>query len=496
MERELGKRTVPVEKAIPSEQKSVDLEHLSHWLDKHDGKYAVGACSCRRSRRVRDEGCSHLEDDMCIAVGDMATYAIETNKARLATREEVMEILQRAEDNGFVHQITNIDGEDKFLGICNCCVCSCYALRTSQLFNTPNMSASAYRAHVDPEKCVACGQCAEVCPAGAAKLGQKLCTKDSPIVYPKQVLPDETKWGPEMWNENYRDDNPSANCYDTGTAPCKSNCPAHIAVQSYIRMAAEGRCLDALKLIKKENPFPAVCGHICNRRCEQACTRGSVDRAVAIDEIKKFIAEQELHADKRYMPKMLNQRNIPFMEKIAVIGAGNVSIDVARAALRLGAEKVYLVYRRGESELKADREEIEDALAEGMELKLLRAPAEITGKDGKVDAIRLEVMELGEPDASGRRKPVGTGEYETLDVNTVIGAIGQRVDWGALLDGENVELRKNGTAVCDGLTLQTAQPDIFVGSDVATGRNLRLTPLLPARKPPFPCTAMYTRGRA
>lgn len=465
----IGMHVVPVEKAIPSEQKSVDLEHLSHWLDKYDGKCAVGACSCRRSHRVRGEGCGHLEEDMCIAVGDMATYAIETNKARPATREAVMEILQRAEDNGFVHQITNIDGKDKILGICNRCVCSCYALRTSQLFNTPNMPASAYRAHVDPEKCVACGQCAEVCPAGAAKLGQKLCTKDGPIVYPKQVLPDETKWGPEMWNENYRDDNPSANCYDTGTAPCKSNCPAHIAVQGYIRMAAEGRYMDALKLIKKENPFPTVCGHICNRRCEQACTRGSVDRAVAIDEIKKFIAEQELHADKRYVPKMLNQRNIPFTEKIAVIGGGNVSIDVARAALRLGAEKVYLVYRRGESELKADRDEIEDALAEGMELKLLRAPSEIVGKNGKVSAIRLEIMELGETDASGRRAPVGTGEYETWNVNTVIGAIGQRVDWGALLDGENVELRKNGTAVCDGLTLQTAQQDIFVGGDVATG---------------------------
>ena len=157
-------------------------------------------------------------------------------------------------------------------------------------------------------------------------------------------------------------------------------------------MAAEGRYMDALKLIKKENPFPTVCGHICNRRCEQACTRGSVDRAVAIDEIKKFIAEQELHADKRYVPKMLNQRNIPFTEKIAVIGGGNVSIDVARAALRLGAEKVYLVYHRGESELKADRDEIEDALAEGMELKLLRAPSEIVGKNGKVSAIRLEIM--------------------------------------------------------------------------------------------------------
>lgn len=221
-----------------------------------------------------------------------------------------------------------------------------------------------------------------------------------------------------------------------------------------------------------------------------------MDRAVTIDEIKKFIAEQELHADKRYVPKMLNQRNIPFTEKIAVIGGGNVSIDVARVALRLGAEKVYLVYRRGESELKADRDEIEDALAEGMELKLLRAPSEIVGKNGKVSAIRLEIMELGETDASGRRAPVGTGEYETWNVNTVIGAIGQRVDWVALLDGENVELRKNGTAVCDGLTLQTAQPDIFVGGDVTTGPKFAIGAIAAARKPPFPYTAMYTRVRA
>jgi len=330
VERELGKRTVPVEKAIPSEQKSVDLEHLSHWLDKYDGKYALGACSCRRSRRVRDEGCGHLEEDICIAVGDMATYAIETNKARPATREEVMEILQRAEENGFVHQITNIDGEDKILGICNCCVCSCYALRTSQLFNTPNMSASAYRAHVDPEKCVACGQCAEVCPAGAAKLGWKLCTKEGPIVYPKQVLPDETKWGPEMWNENYRDDNPSANCYDTGTAPCKSNCPAHIAVQVYIRMAAEGRYMDALKLIKKENPFPAVCGRICNRRCEDACTRGTVDQAVAIDAVKKFVAQQDLNAAHRYVPPVVQPSlQGPWPQKIAIIGGGPAGLSCA-----------------------------------------------------------------------------------------------------------------------------------------------------------------------
>lgn len=324
----IGMHVIPVEKAIPTEQKSVSVEHISHWLEKYKGKYAVGACSCRRSRRVLGEGCGHLEDDMCIGVGDMADYLVETGKGRYIEIEEVMEIIQRAEDNGLVHQITNIDGEDKIFAICNCCVCSCYALRTSQLFNTPNMSRSAYVAHVDSEKCVACGQCVEYCPAGAAKLGQKLCTKEGPVVYPKQELPDMTEWGPEKWNENYRDDN-QINCYDTGTAPCKTNCPAHIAVQGYIKMASQGRYLDALKLIKKENPFPAVCGAICNRRCEQACTRGEIDQAVAIDEIKKFIAEQELKSDSRYIPPMVNQIGQMYPQKIAVIGGGPAGMSCA-----------------------------------------------------------------------------------------------------------------------------------------------------------------------
>ncbi len=324
----IGMHVIPVEKAIPAEPKSVSIEHISHWVEKYDGKFSVGACSCRRSRRIQGEGCGHLEDDMCIGVGDMADYCVETGKGRYIDKKEVFEILERAEENGFVHQITNIDGQDKIFAICNCCVCSCYALRTSQLFNTPNMSRSAYIATVDPEKCVACGQCVEYCPAGAAKLGQKICTKDGPIEYPKQELPDETKWGPEKWNPNYRDDN-QINCYNTGTAPCKTNCPAHIAVQGYIKMAAQGRYREALELIKKDNPFPAVCGSICNRRCEQACTRGTIDQAVAIDEIKKFIAMQELKAENRYIPKMVNQIGKPYPEKIAVIGAGPAGMSCA-----------------------------------------------------------------------------------------------------------------------------------------------------------------------
>ena len=326
----IGMHVIPVEKAIEMENQSIDIEHISHWLKKYDGKYAASPCSCRLSRQTYDEGCADNPEDWCIAVGDMADYVVETQKGgRYITYEEALDILKRAEDNGFVHQITNIDGKDKIFAICNCNVNVCYALRTSQLFNTPNMSRSAYVAHVKTENCVACGRCVEYCPAGAVKLGQKLCTKDGPIEYPKHELPDTVKWGPEKWDEDYRDNN-RINCYDTGTAPCKTACPAHIAVQGYLKKAAQGKYREALALIKKENPFPAVCGHICNRRCEDACTRGTIDQAVAIDEVKKFIAKQDLTAENRYIPPIIPPTTGRlFEEKIAIIGGGPAGLSCA-----------------------------------------------------------------------------------------------------------------------------------------------------------------------
>lgn len=326
----IGMHVIPVEKAIEMENQSIDIEHISHWLKKYEGKYAASPCSCRLSRQTYEEGCADDPEDWCIAVGDMADYVVETQKGgRYITYEEVLDILKKAEDNGFVHQITNIDGKNKIFAICNCNVNVCYALRTSQLFNTPNMSRSAYVAHVKTENCVACGRCVEYCPAGAVKLGQKLCTKDGPIEYPKHELPDAMKWGPEKWDEDYRDNN-RINCYDTGTAPCKTACPAHIAVQGYLKKAAQGKYREALALIKKENPFPAVCGHICNRRCEDACTRGTIDQAVAIDEVKKFIAKQDLTAENRYIPPIIPPTTGRlFDEKIAIIGGGPAGLSCA-----------------------------------------------------------------------------------------------------------------------------------------------------------------------
>ena len=326
----IGMHVIPVEKAIDACPTSVSVEHLSHWLNKND-KFCTMVCACRKAQRIRGEGVGDIEGQMCIGVGDIAEFLVESGKdAHYVTREEVMEILERAERKGYVHQITNLDGPNRIVGICNCSAGSCYGLRTSQLFNTPNMSRSAYRAHVDKTKCVACGKCVEVCPAGAARLGQKLCKADGTRVkYPMRDLPDDNVWGEDRWDPNYRDTN-KINCYDTGTSPCKTACPAHIAVQGYIKMAAEGRYAEAVKLIRQDNPFPAVCGAVCNRRCEDRCTRGTVDQPVAIDEIKKFLAQWELKNPQDFTVICENGEGKQWDDyKVAVIGAGPAGLSAA-----------------------------------------------------------------------------------------------------------------------------------------------------------------------
>ena len=333
----IGMHVIPVEKAIAMENTTMDIEHISYWLKRYEGHIGASICSCRYGRKKLDEGCADDYQGWCIGVGDMADYCRETGRGYDVTYEQAMEILKRAEDNGFVHQITNIDGENKIFAICNCNVKICNALRTSQLFNTPNMSASAYRAHVDRQKCVACGACVEYCPAGALKLGQKLCKADgSEVKYPKQPLPDKLAWGEHMWDEDYRDKN-RINCHETGTAPCKTACPAHIAVQGYLKKAAQGQYREALAIIKKENPFPAVCGRVCNRRCEDACTRGTIDSAVSIDAVKKFVAEQDLHAEHRYVPEIVVASNRGrWKEKIAIIGGGPAGLSCAYYLAQMG----------------------------------------------------------------------------------------------------------------------------------------------------------------
>ena len=601
----IGMHVIPVEKAIESENEAIGLEKISYWLEKYEGKYAKSMCSCRASRQKLGEGCGDDPENWCIAVGDMADYVVETQRGEYITKEEALDIFRRAEENGFVHQITNIDGEQKIFAICNCNVNICNALRTSQLFNTPNMSRSAYVAKVESENCVACGRCVEGCPAGAVKLGQKLCTKDGPITYPRQELPDDHEWGPEKWAIDYRDKN-RVNCYKTGTAPCKTACPAHIAVQGYLKLAAQGKYKEALQLIKRDNPFPAVCGRICNRRCEDACTRGTIDQAVAIDEVKRFIAQQDLNAETRFVPeKVIPKVNGEFEEKIAiigggpaglscayylaekgyrptvfekekqpggmlmhgipefrlekdvieaeinvlralgvefhcgvevgrdvtipelreqgykgfyvaiglqsggklgvpgedaegvkagielmrevnlegkkslsgrvvVIGGGNIGADVARTALRCGAEKVSLYCLEDYDSMPMGVEDRTECEEDGIEIHAGWGQTEILAENGKCSGIRFRKC-LSVRNAEGRFAPTfDDNTTEEVPCDMVLYCIGQKVDWKGLLTGTAVELNPNGTAKADPVTYQTAEPDLFVGGDVYTGQKFAI----------------------
>ena len=601
----IGMHVIPVEKAIESENEAIGLEKISYWLEKYEGKYAKSMCSCRASRQKLGEGCGDDPENWCIAVGDMADYVVETQRGEYITKEEALDIFRRAEENGFVHQITNIDGEQKIFAICNCNVNICNALRTSQLFNTPNMSRSAYVAKVESENCVACGRCVEGCPAGAVKLGQKLCTKDGPITYPRQELPDDHEWGPEKWAIDYRDKN-RVNCYKTGTAPCKTACPAHIAVQGYLKLAAQGKYKEALQLIKRDNPFPAVCGRICNRRCEDACTRGTIDQAVAIDEVKRFIAQQDLNAETRFVPeKVIPKVDGEFEEKIAiigggpaglscayylaekgyrptvfekekqpggmlmhgipefrlekdvieaeidvlralgvefrcgvevgrdvtipelreqgykgfyvaiglqsggrlgvpgedaegvkagielmrevnlegkkelsgrvvVIGGGNIGADVARTALRCGAEKVSLYCLEDYDSMPMGVEDRTECEEDGIEIHAGWGQTEILTENGRCSGIRFRKC-LSVRNAEGRFAPTfDDNTTEEVPCDMVLYCIGQKVDWKGLLTGTAVELNPNGTAKADPVTYQTAEPDLFVGGDVYTGQKFAI----------------------
>lgn len=317
-------RVIPIESAIDSNSRKATFEELSHYLDENT-VFSVSNCSCRTVRESMGEGCGHLKEDMCIQMGHGAEIYIATGRGRQITREEAKEILLKAEENGLMHEIPNLDGSGKTHAICNCCGCGCLAMRNANMFQNPDFVRSNYVAKVDPEKCVACGECVENCPVNALRLGQKIASvKPLPQVDPHLDRPDNTKWGVEKWNPDYRTNRQVI--MEGGTSPCKSECPAHIGIQGYIKLASEGKYREALELIKRENPFPAVCGHICPRYCENECTRNSIDESVAIDEIKKFIAEQDMTNEHRFVPK---KRHDYSDKKIAVIGAGPAGLACA-----------------------------------------------------------------------------------------------------------------------------------------------------------------------
>ena len=327
----LGFHAIPVERAIPKESRALSIEQLSYWLEKYRGQLSISDCVCRTSMILRGEGCGELPDKGCIQVGDYADYLVETGKAERASYDEVIALLKRSEENGFMHQVTNGDGGEDIFAICNCSVGNCFALRCSQLFNNPNGSASAYRAVVDRDKCVACGKCAEVCPAGAVRLGRKLETKNGPVSYENEPLAFETKgWSEKNWHPDYRDRN-QINCYPGGTAPCKCACPAHVSIQGVLQLVREERHADALKLLRQDNPFPSICREACDRRCEKVCMRGSVDSPMEIGETMARLADREEALSDELVPTKvrLKGENKDYELPVAVVGAGYAQLSCA-----------------------------------------------------------------------------------------------------------------------------------------------------------------------
>ena len=585
-------RVVPVESAIKDLPGVQPWEKLSYYLDKYD-IYTVSDCSCRQCRQVAGEGCGHLAHEVCIQMGEGAEFYAKTGRGRQISRAEVEEIIKFAEDNGLMHEMPHTDGLGESFAICNCCSCSCFSLRLATLFNTPDAIRSNFTAVADPEKCVACGQCVENCPSNALKLGQRLCAKDEPVKK-ESITARDHRWTEKNWNTDYRENRQDV--APEGTSPCKTQCPAHIAVQGYIKLAAQGKYEDALALIKKENPFPAVCGRICPHKCEDECTRGKIDEPVAIDEIKKFIADKELDGSIRYIPQKrynlgnkvaivgagpaglacayylaidgyavtvfekqpklggmltlgipsfrlekevidveievlremgvtfktgvevgkditLDQlrsegfeafylaigaqggralgvegedaqgvisgveflRNVNLGNKadltgnVVVVGGGNVAIDVARTATRQGAASVNLFCLESRAEMPALDDEIEEAQNDAVVFNNSWGPKRIVTENDKVTGVEFRRCVSVFDDQHRFSPKYDDNETIIVPADTVLLSIGQSIEWGNMLDGSKVALGRGNTAQADSLTWQTAQPDVFVGGDCATG---------------------------
>lgn len=603
-------RVIPIESAIDKLNPD-EHERISHYFKDENETYSVAPCSCRVSRRIMGEGCGHLEEDMCIQIGGAARGFIHTGRARKISRQEAFEIMEKAEHNGLMHEIPNIDGVGKTHALCNCCGCSCFSLRTGEYFHTATMIRSNYISEVDPEKCVACGECVEICPMNALHLGERLKNKkEIQIETPLHAY--DHKWGADKWNPNFRY-NREMILDETGTAPCKVACPAHIAIEGYLELAREGRFEEALELIKKKNPFPAVCGRVCNKRCELACTRNNVgdNTPVAIDDVKKFVAQLDLNKEERHLPKICHPEyhdhkmaiigsgpaglsaayylaemgyQVTVFEKenklggmltlgipsfrlekdvveaeidvikdmgvefkmgvevgkdvtieelkkqgyeafyiaigaqggrklgvpneegenilsgidflrdvnlgkqgklsghVAIMGGGNVAIDVARTALRMGASKVDLYCLETRDIMTASLEEIKEAEEEGIVIHNGYGVKEFVLKDGKLEKAILKKC-VSVFDEQHRFAPkYDENDLLEIEVSYFLSAIGQSFVYGNLLNGTKVALTKGNRIDADPLTYQTADKDIFAGGDVYHGTRFAIDAIASGRE--------------
>ncbi|WLR42701.1 FAD-dependent oxidoreductase [Bacillus carboniphilus] len=585
-------RVIPIESAIHGESRRASYEEVSKYINENE-VFSVSDCACRAVRESMGEGCGHLKEDICIQMGEAAEFYIKTGRGKQVTREEAFEVIRKAEEDGLMHQIPNTDGPGKTHAICNCCGCSCLALRHANYFQSPDNLRSNYVAQIDTLKCVACGECVENCPSNALTLGQKLC-EVNPLPEQKREYPYHTEWGPDKWNPDYRVNRKVV--VEGGTSPCKAECPAHIGIQGYIKLASQGKYTEALELIKKENPFPAVCGRICPRYCESACTRGDLDDPIAIDEIKKFIAEQDLNEDRRFIPtikhdydkkiavigagpsglscayylaiegykvtvfekqqalggmltlgipsfrleKEIVEAEIDILKELGVefktgievgkdvtlnklrdqdfkafylaigaqagrklglegeeahgvstgvdflrdihfnkdmkldgntivIGGGNVAIDVARTATRLGAQEVNMFSLEKWDDMPALEEERTEAMEEGIIINNSWGPKRIITENDRVIGVEFKRC-TSVFDEHHKFKPTfDENDTKVIKADNVLISIGQQMDWGQLIESSNIQLNANKTIKADPVTYQTDEPDVFTGGDVLTG---------------------------
>ncbi len=602
-------RIIPVAEAIQADDKRCSYEEIMTFINAVDD-YAIAPCLCRSMKRAQGEGCGHMLET-CMLLGPYADYYVRTGRGRRVSKEELIEILKKTEADGLVHHVFSF-GKSFSEYICNCCGCCCLTTRgvTQQnLGNGGGTTRTNYCAVVDKDKCVACGTCVEKCIWRAVKLGDALCKASETVPLPPSPSAEDpasvwaaydTEWSREKWDPDYRIREMVG---ESGTSPCKSTCPSHISVQGYIKLASQGKYTDALMLIKKDNPFPAVCGRICPHPCESQCTRANIDEPVAIDPIKRFIADQELNAGVRYIPpikenpvsggqkvavigagpsglscayylavegyqvtvfekeKMLggmltmgipsfrlgrdtinaeidvlrqlgvkfrtgvdvgkfltieqlrnegykafffaigaqNSRKlglegedlpgviagIEFMRDInlgkgvtlsgpvAVIGGGNVAIDVARTAVRAGAASVDLYSLESREEMPAWEDELAEAIEEGVRLNPSWGPKAILRNNGNVTGLELKKCTSVFDENRRFRPTFDENTTKTVEAATILVAIGQAIDWGGLLANTTCQLTPTDT-IKVAESLQTDEPDIFAGGDAVTGPKIAI----------------------
>ena len=494
----IGMHVIPVEKAIETENESVDLEHISYWLSKYEGKYAKSMCSCRASRAKLGEGCGDDAESWCIGVGDMADYIVETQRGEYITKDEALEIFKKAEDNGFVHQITNIDGEQKIFGICNCNVNVCNALRTSQLFNTPNLSRSAYVASVESESCVACGRCEDACTRGT--VDQAVAIDEVKRFIAQQDLNAETRFVPEKAIPKV-DGEFSEKIAVIGGGPAGLSCAYYLAEKGYRPTVFErearpgGMLMNGIPSFRLEKDVVEAELDILRELGVEFRCGVEVGKDVTIAQLREqgyqsfYVAVGLQSGGKLNIPggdadgvmagiDFMRQVNLhekkTLSGKVVVIGGGNIGADVARTTVRCGAESVDLYCLEAYDDMPMGEEDRSECERDGITVHAGWGQTEIVVEDGKCAGIRFRKCTRVKND-DGRFAPeFDDSVSEQAECTTVLYCIGQKVDWRELLTGTAVEFNPNGTVKADPITYQTAEKDIFVGGDAYTGQKFAI----------------------